>query len=153
LKRKTGEHLHVSALSLAKTQTRPSGHSHRHLPCRTKDPPRHFHRPAKTVPALLHLLQLTTSSITDTNSPLLATPAKREREEKESKLNVISSPSLDLCLPHRRPKKKEGSTIYPAQRVFDRASCRGVTPHAIAYLHRKKKERITDGENRPENRS
>jgi hypothetical protein len=49
---------------------------------------------------------------------------------------VISSPSLDLCLPHRRPKK-EGSTIYRAQRVFDRASCRGVTPHAIADLHRK----------------
>jgi len=43
---------------------------------------------------------------------------------------VVRSPSLDPCLPHRRPKKKEGSTIHLIQWVSDRASHRWATPHS-----------------------
>jgi len=85
-------------------------------------------------------------------------PKEKERR-KEAKLNVVSPPSLDLCLPHRQPKKKEGSTIHPIQQVSYRASRRAVTPHSShsntaslfstlispqQIYHRKERERTTN---------
>ena len=101
----------TSLLSLAKTQTRPNSHSHRHLPCRTKNPPGiSTDQPRQSPLSFIFCNWPQAASQTPTVICLQRRP--KEREEKESKLNVISSASLDLCLPNRRPKKKEGSTIY-----------------------------------------
>ena len=47
---------------------------------------------------------------------------------------MVCSLSLDLYLPHRQPKKKEGSVIYPIQQVSNCVSRRGVTPCSTADL-------------------
>jgi len=47
---------------------------------------------------------------------------------------MVCSLSLDLYLPHCQPKKKEGSVIYPIQRVSNCVSRRGVTPRSTADL-------------------
>jgi hypothetical protein len=47
---------------------------------------------------------------------------------------MVCSLSLDLYLPHRQPKKKEGSVIYPIQRVSNCVSRREVTPRSTAEL-------------------